>query len=97
MLFLALSLPWPLEPLLYTPCIRFFVYDISFYLSKKKKVTNWVVFGFVTFDPIIIRVVFGLTNIVECQYIDNMTRTRLDISVLSLPLLLHMCKQFVLP
>ena len=37
MLFLALSLPWPLKPLLYTPCIRFFIYDISLYLSKKKK------------------------------------------------------------
>ena len=36
MLFLALSLPWPLKPLLYTPCIRFFIYDISLYLSKKK-------------------------------------------------------------
>ena len=37
MLFLALSLSWPLEPLLYTPCIHFFIYDISLYLSKKKK------------------------------------------------------------
>ena len=37
-------------------------------------ITNWVVFEFVNFDTVIIRVVFGLTSIVEYLSID-MTRT----------------------
>ena len=33
-------------------------------------ITNWVIFKFINFDTIIIRVIFGLTNTEKYLYID---------------------------